>query len=190
MRKWLISILVLVFLFVCAGELLAGPGMSGKTAKKHPKWKENKGQHAKVVKKRGKNNSHPLSRTVVKRTKVKTGKSTIPAPFHVSAVNTGDLDLPAYILTTVPAGVIGMHPSVWQRAGYRQGPPDFAPAWGWRRKHMEAASPSWFDFDPGQDTWLDQHDRPYLWYDVDQWKLGFELPDRILIDEIIPYLNP
>lgn len=59
--------------------------------------------------------------------------------------------------------------------GKRRGPPDHAPAWGYRRKFG-------YVYYPDRDIYYYPQEKQYAWIDSGKMKLGYELPDWIKVD--------
>jgi|GEM_PF-2079620 len=59
--------------------------------------------------------------------------------------------------------------------GKRRGPPDQAPAWGYRRKFG-------YIYYPRHDVYYDPNARNYAWVESGKMKIGYELPDWIKVD--------
>lgn len=57
----------------------------------------------------------------------------------------------------------------------RRGPPDHAPAHGWRRKHQ-------FDYYPGAQVYRDRQTGHWFWFESGSWQVGVQVPDTIVID--------
>ena len=68
-------------------------------------------------------------------------------------------------------------PKKWKQVRGYQGPPDHAPAWGWRRKHGGE-----FEFYPERGVWYDHARKKYLWLEAGKWKIGMELPKEVSIE--------
>lgn len=65
-----------------------------------------------------------------------------------------------------------------QKKKFQKGPPDHAPAWGYRRKHK---SKKMWHF-PGTDTYYREEDKQYIYLEMGKWKIGRELPDWVNIN--------
>ena len=65
-----------------------------------------------------------------------------------------------------------------QRKKYKKGPPDHAPAWGYRKKkgHFK----TWHF--PGSDVYYREKDKQYIYLEKGEWRIGRELPDWININ--------
>ena len=59
----------------------------------------------------------------------------------------------------------------------RHGPPPWAPAHGWRRKHET------FHYDPVVQVYYFPANRTYYWLEAGQWQVGVRLPSRYVIQE-------
>jgi len=59
--------------------------------------------------------------------------------------------------------------------GKRRGPPDQAPAWGYRRKFG-------YVYYPDRDIYYYPQEKQYVWVESGKMKIGYELPDWIKVD--------
>jgi hypothetical protein len=59
----------------------------------------------------------------------------------------------------------------------KQGPPPWAPAHGWRRKHET------YYYYPSHEVYYYPHQRRYYWYANGQWRSGPKLPSHYVIHE-------
>lgn len=59
----------------------------------------------------------------------------------------------------------------------RRGPPPWAPAHGWRRKHET------FHYYPVIQVYYFPANRTYYWLESGQWRVGVRLPTRYVIEE-------
>lgn len=59
----------------------------------------------------------------------------------------------------------------------RHGPPPWAPAHGWRRKHET------FHYYPVVQVYYFPSNRTYYWLDAGEWKVGVRLPSRYVIEQ-------
>jgi hypothetical protein len=60
---------------------------------------------------------------------------------------------------------------------HKQGPPPWAPAHGWRRKHET------YYYYPRHQVYYYPHQRKYYWIDGGQWRYGSRLPRHYIIEE-------
>jgi hypothetical protein len=65
-----------------------------------------------------------------------------------------------------------------QQKKYKKGPPDHAPAWGYRRKNH--GSKHWHF--PGSDVYYREEDKQYIYLENGKWRIGHELPDWINVN--------
>lgn len=60
---------------------------------------------------------------------------------------------------------------------HKQGPPPWAPAHGWRRKHET------YYYYPSHQVYYYPHLRRYYWFDGGHWRYGTQLPRHYVIHE-------
>jgi len=65
-----------------------------------------------------------------------------------------------------------------QRKKFRKGPPDHAPAWGYRKK--KGNFKTWHF--PGSDVYYREKDKQYIYLEKGEWRIGHELPDWINVN--------
>ena len=60
----------------------------------------------------------------------------------------------------------------------RRGPPDHAPAWGYRRQHD-------YIYYPDRGVYYEPESKSYAWVEAGKMKIGFELPEWIKVDPFL-----